>query len=729
LAAKNEDFQKIIFYFYLKVYTVRHIIIFLFITSKLLFPYSANAETIYPSQLDSLLHLVKDCETDSGKVFLYIQAGELFRGNNSDSAKLFYQKALDLSQQINLASGKIRSINYMGILNMNAGNYEAALKDFNQALEISKKSGNTYGESICYQNIGLVHNGLDNLERTRFYFHKAYNLREAINDTAGMANCCVGIGISFHSDSGEMGDSALFYYEKAIQLSKIVKDLNTIASCYTNMGHIYRAKGDLKKGLNAYFKAYELELELGGNSGISASLISIAQAYLDMKNYKMVEKYVFEGIEYAQKAGRKDFEKNGYITLYVLYKETQNYELSLKYYELYSEAINELYDIEKNRQIEEMEAKYELASHQHQIELQNAELKEQKASIAKKRLQNIILFTSLFAFLIIVIIIYRNYKIKKNLVTTLEVQKNEIHEINEELNQQNEEISAQRDQIYEQHQIVNDQKNKIEEIYSYVDESIEYATRIQRSILPDIALLKQHVSDCFVLYKPKDKVSGDFYWWAHIENHTIITAADSTGHGVPGAFMSMLGSSFLREIVQKEYITHTGVILRKLRKEIVKALKQKGVMGEQKDGMDMAIISINHDTKVVQYSGANNPIYILTKDERALPGYESLTGFAGFYEIKPDKMPIAIYDKMDAFQTHEIPLQTGDQLFMFSDGYADQFGGPKGKKFKYKPFKRLLSDHKNEAMHEQKVALEQAFETWKGTLDQIDDVVVVGIKI
>jgi len=271
------------------------------------------------------------------------------------------------------------------------------------------------------------------------------------------------------------------------------------------------------------------------------------------------------------------------------------------------------------------------------------------------------------------------------------------------------------------------QKEEIEEIHHEISESINYATRLQDAILPEENILEKYLSEHFLLFKPKDKVSGDFYWWANVKNHTIITAADCTGHGVPGAFMSMLGTSFLREIVQKEYITHTGVILHKLRKEIIKALKQKGEVGEQKDGMDMAIISINHETNMVQFSGAYNPLYILSSKE--LISLKPLEVLGNFYEIKPDKMPIAIYDKMDSFTSHEIQLEKGDQLFMFSDGYADQFGGPKGKKFKYKPFKRLLSDNKDKPMSEQKELLNSAFEAWRGDLEQVDDVVVVGVKI
>ena len=313
----------------------------------------------------------------------------------------------------------------------------------------------------------------------------------------------------------------------------------------------------------------------------------------------------------------------------------------------------------------------------------------------------------------------------------ISLQKSEIEEKNDELNQLIDEVVTQRDKIEKQKEIV-------EEIHHEVSQSIDYATRLQRSILPSTNILSENLSDFFVLFKPKDKVSGDFYWWANMENKTIITAADCTGHGVPGAFMSMLGVSFLREIVTKEYITHTGVILRKLRKEIIKALKQKGEVGEQKDGMDISIISIDHKTNKVQFSGAYNPLYIIT--DRKLEGFTNIDDLVRsgeckgddlFYEIKADKMPIAIYLRMDKFKTQEIQLQKGDKLYMFSDGYADQFGGPtpNGKKFKAKAFKRLLFENACKPMEEQKEILNTTYEKWKGDFEQVDDVVIIGIKL
>ncbi|MCD4795414.1 MAG: SpoIIE family protein phosphatase [Bacteroidales bacterium] len=342
--------------------------------------------------------------------------------------------------------------------------------------------------------------------------------------------------------------------------------------------------------------------------------------------------------------------------------------------------------------------------------------------------------------LIIALIKFRERKLKRDnvkLEKTVEERTQEVRLQSEEIKAQNDELNSRNEEILTQRDTVVKQKEEIEEIHEHITDSINYATRIQASILPNENILKEFLSDHFVLFNPKDKVSGDFYWWSHIENHTIITAADCTGHGVPGAFMSMLGVSFLREIVNKEYITHTGVILRKLRKEIINALRQKGNETGSQDGMDMALISINHEKNSLQFSGANNSLYIIrkgkleTKNDKVFEFDMNGNNSNGhrFYEIKPDRMPIAIYLKMDKFTTHEIELQKGDNIYMFSDGYADQFGGPDERKFKYKQFKQLLFENVDKPMAKQKDILEKNFLEWKGEIEQIDDVVVLGIRI
>ncbi len=352
--------------------------------------------------------------------------------------------------------------------------------------------------------------------------------------------------------------------------------------------------------------------------------------------------------------------------------------------------------------------------------------------IVAKFIQNLTqldLYSNMFFLITIALsLIIGNYLIeiytRKTFIQQLLInrQKNVLSENNEELKQLIEEITTQRDEL-------NKTKKQLEIKHEEVNQSINYATKLQEAILPTDDLLNKYFSDYFILYKPKDKVSGDFYWWANVNNKTIVAAVDCTGHGVPGAFMSMLGSSMLRDIVEKELITDTSEILSVLRKEIIHSLKQKGELGEQNDGMDMAIISVDHETNTLQFSGANNPLYVITNDKRNLTDFDNLLGLEGFYEIKPDKMPISIYSKMKTFSSYKFKLSKGDILYMFSDGYADQFGGKKGKRLKTKALKELLITNKDKTMTQQKELLDSYHNEWKGNFEQIDDILIIGIKI
>ncbi len=323
-------------------------------------------------------------------------------------------------------------------------------------------------------------------------------------------------------------------------------------------------------------------------------------------------------------------------------------------------------------------------------------------------------------FILLIIIVYLAVRISIN---RLKAKNEELERIVQE---RTKEIAKQRDEIAEQ-------KKEI-------DDSINYAKRIQEAVLPhNEYIIEKIINDYFILFKPKDIVSGDFYWTMKIENKIIITAADCTGHGVPGAFMSMLGISFLDQIVKTEGIIHANEILNELRNNIIYALKQKGLIAEQKDGMDMALCVIDIDTYKVEFAGANNPLYIVSKSKELKVSegtpiklnkdlLDKETDYH-LFEVKADKMPIAIYEKMNEFYNNEIQLAKGDCLYMFSDGFADQFGGQKGKKFKYKPFKRLILSNAQKPMDEQKEILEKAFIDWRNGYDQIDDVVVIGIRL
>jgi serine phosphatase RsbU (regulator of sigma subunit) len=270
------------------------------------------------------------------------------------------------------------------------------------------------------------------------------------------------------------------------------------------------------------------------------------------------------------------------------------------------------------------------------------------------------------------------------------------------------EVVKQKDEILYKNVVLEHQKKEIED-------SIRYARRIQSAVIPSENDCADLLIESFVVFKPLNIVSGDFYWIGKSGSKIIFTAADCTGHGVPGAFMSMLGVAFLNEIVNKDNITLPDMILNHLRDKVIQALQQQGISGEARDGMDIAIVSIDKENKKLEFAGAYNPLVMIRNGE--------------IIEKCPDKMPIGIYENMKPFLNQEISIDKGDVFYMFSDGYEDQFGGPDGKKFKSKKLKQLFLEIHKYPMSRQKDILEKSFEEWKGDLPQVDDVVIVGFAI
>jgi len=276
-------------------------------------------------------------------------------------------------------------------------------------------------------------------------------------------------------------------------------------------------------------------------------------------------------------------------------------------------------------------------------------------------------------------------------------------------------------ELIEQHEVTTVQKNEIEYQNGQITSSIQYAQRIQRAIFPPQNILDDISNDYFVMFKPRDIVSGDFYWISKENNSIIIAAADATGHGVPGAFMSMLGIAYLNEL--KDAAEHNELkphlILERLRDKVKSSLRQTGKADEAKDGMDIALCMIEKDTLKLQYSGAHNPMFIIRKE---VHGYE-LTS------LKPDKQPIGIYLKETPFTNKEFQLKKGDCIYLLSDGYVDQFGGERIEKFKIRRFRDFLITIQGKNMTEQHHIIENELKNWMGNHEQIDDILVMGIKV
>ncbi|PCJ81356.1 MAG: hypothetical protein COA57_14295, partial [Flavobacteriales bacterium] len=302
-------------------------------------------------------------------------------------------------------------------------------------------------------------------------------------------------------------------------------------------------------------------------------------------------------------------------------------------------------------------------------------------------------------------------------------------ELAEEVRRATVEITEQKEEIEKQKKEVEKTHEQLAEHHKEITDSIAYAKRIQDAMLASEEHDSQHLPEHYILFKPKDVVSGDYYWALEKQGYLYLTAADCTGHGVPGAFMSMLGMSFLNEINAHGELLMPAEILDELRARIIKELGQTGASGESKDGMDMSLLRLNLDTHELMWAGANNPLYHI----KALDGNETekdTVNETHYVEvILPDKQSIGFGYDMKPFTNHELTLQKGDSIVLFTDGFADQFGGEKGKKFKYKPFKKLLLKLKDQPLDEQKEIINTEFDNWKGGCEQVDDVCIIGIRV
>ncbi|MCF8377955.1 MAG: tetratricopeptide repeat protein [Bacteroidales bacterium] len=666
--------------------------------------------------------------------------------------------------------------------------YDSCVHYSKQLLENSKEGENFSEISAIQNNIAyyLTLNG--NFEEASEFYIKAYNnATMAGTDLRGQVLMLANTGICFQNmgnlekakDLLRKAINNLKETEYSAEKSRIE---NIVALIYFNEGDLYNAgvfsKNSITSAENANdpyllrdsYHTYSLILKAGNDP---ENALEYYESYLNIRDSIEMSKKMHEQAQSAKRALLEKSEND----LQLRIKEEKVKELAIEQLNLklekeeqarnllQNESDLQLLEQEKLRQslvisqqknlvekrerenmileqeqkithmqlAQEEQKQKELTQENKNLEQQQrlAELEAERQETAKKALKWIIGLMLIVAILILWSLIVTR---KKNLL--LAKRKVEIEEKNVFLEQQNEEIISQRDEIEAQRNLVFDQKEEIEEYNNELMKSIEYAKRIQAASFSDLTILDDKIAEHSLLFRPRDIVSGDFYWVGHLEGRTLIVVADSTGHGVPGAFMSILGMSLLKEIILKEYLTHPGVILRRLRKEIINALGQKGISGEQRDGMDMALISINHEEQTIEYAGAYNSLYLVRKSDLEAPAIDIMRVFETeknrnykLYDIPADKMPIAHFDRMDKFVTHNFPIYKGDIFYLFSDGYADQFGGSKGKKFMYKPFKRLILNNADKSLKMQNEIMTKTLDEWMEGYEQVDDICVFGIRI
>lgn len=629
---------------------------------------------------------------DSLRADTLIRLAKKTRGENVDLSLFYAQKAYEFASVARDSIQLGNAYNYIGNCNHLKGNYEIALKNYLNALEVFENLRYTKGMASASINIGVLNYDKGKYQEAINIYHKATIYSEQTNNIVNVASCYNNIGISFKM-MGKL-DSSLFYAFKSLEIKrKFPEDEKpkALATSYQNIAVLYSTLKKYKEAEKYYQLTLQVLEELQDNNTMVECLNNMGDYYIATNDLKKALESLNKARDLAKQEKLTPELVNIYYNLFAVYQKMGEYKLSNDYLQKYTDTKDSL-DNARNREIvEEMQTKYETEKKEQEITLLNKDNKIKETQLDQER--SIRIFFIVFALVVLLTagLIYNAYRNKKK--------------ANELLKEKNTEIEHQKDLISE--------KNK------EILDSINYAKRLQEAILPPIDLIKKQLKNFFVLYNPKDIVAGDFYWYHLIEHSNrkqiLFAAADCTGHGVPGAMVSVVCSNALNNAVKEFNLIEPGEILDKTSELVEATFAESGK--EVKDGMDISLVLIEYIGEKIKlkWAGANNPLWLIRNNE--------------LIETKADKQPIGKFDLRKAFTTHEFELIEGDSIYLFTDGYADQFGGEKGKKFKYKQFSELLLNNVQASMTEQQQLAQQAFTNWTGELEQVDDVTLIGIRL
>ncbi len=575
--------------------------------------------------------------------------------------------------------------NTMGSVNDDIGDLTKSLTFYLKALDVAKEHLGEGAEVGTVINIGVIYAQQGEFEEALKYFKRSRDYHIQFGAGRGLGNNLNNIG-QVYSLIQET-DSSMFYYNEALSVWEETKDQKGIAMTSHNIGSLYKAIKDYKKAEEYLKKSLEICYDMNDQFGITMNISTMSRLFFDIGQKEKGLSYLKEGLEYAKKNGLLYKQKELYDDLFKYYKGERNYKSALENHELFFAVYDSLNNSENKKNLEDIETKYETEKKQLEIEVQRAELAEKDLDLAESK--NKILLLSFLSIAFVLVIGFVIFSLR---------QKNKANKI------------------------IAHQKEIVEEKNAEITDSITYAKRIQEAILPTTKLVKEWLPNSFIFYKPKDIVAGDFYWMDQRKDTILFAAADCTGHGVPGAMVSVVCHNAMNRVIREFNLMDPGEILDKTREIIVAQLNKTEntelvSMDNIRDGMDIAFCILNIKTNELEYAGAYNPLWILRD------GAEEIE------EIKANKQSVGKVYNPQPYTTHRIKLQKGDSIYIFSDGFADQFGGEKGKKYKYKPLKKLLVSMKNETMENQLKLMNEEFETWKGDIEQVDDVCVIGVRI
>ncbi len=598
---------------------------------------------------------------------------------NQKLTEKYNEELLVVAQKNHFNKYLAAAYNNKGALLAYKGDIIGALEYLTLALKMQKTINKRVDVANTLNNIGEIYLQMKDFKKAVLYYNESLEIQRSIGDKKEISFTLFLIGKSYINFDIE---KSLKYVNEAIKIQREISDVEGECQSLNTIAFAQEKLGNYESALEKYLKCLDMFKSLNNRKGVATIQNNIARIYFIQNKYQKALDYSLLSLSASKEIGNPWGIKSSAGALKDIYTKQNKPAQALEMYELF---------IKMRDSLNNDQTRKALIQKQYQIEYEkkaladslraNDERKIATLEIEKQQSQKIGLYVVLALVIVFSGFVFNRYKVTQK-----------------------------------QKHIITEQKHLVDEKHKEITDSINYAERIQRSFLATKELLNENLKQYFVLFKPKDVVSGDFYWATKLSNGNFLLAtADSTGHGVPGAIMSILNISSLEKAVIQGLL-EPAEIFNHTRNTIIERLKKDGSENGGKDGMDCSLISFDFENSKLTYAAANNPIWIVRGNI--------------LIELDADKMPVGKHDRDGAsFMQQEIKLETGDIVYTLTDGMPDQFGGPKGKKFMYKRLKELLVSIAHQTMQEQKEVLEAALNDWKGDLEQVDDICLIGVRV
>jgi len=631
--------------------------------------------------LDSIQKLAEEINYEKGHSGALVRKGNINKNlGNYELAKKDFYKFLEIKTSKKDRLGIADGLYNLGMIFDAQGNYNDAVQNYTSALKIYDKFSDSLFISKTYNALGLLFLNQNKYEKALEYFNKSLDINKALNDSLGVSLALNNLGIIF--DKQNKNELALIHYFNSLKIANKIKNKNQEANCYNNIAGIYEKEQNISKSFEYYQKSLIINKEIENKGEVAKVLMNMGNIYLKNKDPPQALLHLNKSFSLAQEINSPELLKNIYQTFSETYEAQDKPDSALKYFKFFSQLKDTLLNEKSLKQVAELSTIYETEKKEADNEMlrKDNQIIEEKIEKQKYTLWGVLGFAGLLlgggAYF------YREKKKENKLNAVLKKQKKEI------------------------------------------TDSIRYARNIQESVLLGEQDIKKILGeDSFILFRPKDIVSGDFYWLAEKNGKKYFSASDCTGHGVPGAFMHMSINAFLNTAINEKQIEKPNEIFNDVRNEIINSFKSTGEVGIQKDGMDSVLCSWDEKNNALEFACANNPVYLIRENK--------------LEELKGDKMCVGYGDELKPFKYNKIELQKNDLIYVLSDGYKDQIGGPQNKRFMKKKLKEILLENHTQPMQEQKKILNKTLNDWMAYInpengkpyEQTDDICVIGLRI